>query len=163
VPLWSDEFDGNTIDPEKWGFDLGNGPPDLPGWGNNELQTYTDAPANARVGGGLLTISALRQQAGGGGYTSARLTTKGKAAWCPGMTGPSGQNISEVHIEGRMKLPDPGTQAEERPRQSTRPVPLPSCRWRHPPAAWARDRRPRPPGPPQAWASGRPFGSTRSG
>ncbi|MEJ2384636.1 MAG: glycoside hydrolase family 16 protein, partial [Xanthomonadales bacterium] len=43
--LWSDEFDaGPRPDPATWSYDLGAG-----GWGNRELQAYTDRPANVRV------------------------------------------------------------------------------------------------------------------
>ena len=39
VQVWSDEFDGGQIDRSKWKFDIGGG-----GWGNNELEYYTDRP-----------------------------------------------------------------------------------------------------------------------
>ena len=35
--VWSDEFDGNQVDRSKWHYDTGNN-----GWGNNELEYYTD-------------------------------------------------------------------------------------------------------------------------
>jgi hypothetical protein len=44
--LWYDEFDGGSLDKSKWGYDLGNG---NWGWGNNEVQFYTDREDNARV------------------------------------------------------------------------------------------------------------------
>ncbi|MEQ1684447.1 MAG: glycoside hydrolase family 16 protein [Burkholderiaceae bacterium] len=80
--VWNDEFEGNEIDRTKWDFDLGNGFYDyknhawIPGWGNEELQYYTDAPANARVKDGTLTISARKESLHGCGYTSARLKTR---------------------------------------------------------------------------------------
>ncbi|GAB3506184.1 glycoside hydrolase family 16 protein [Pseudoxanthomonas daejeonensis] len=74
TPSWQDEFDGDgQPDPAKWGYDLGG-----KGWGNNELQYYTDKPANAFVADGLLTIVARRQRAGKNPYTSARLVSRGK-------------------------------------------------------------------------------------
>jgi beta-glucanase (GH16 family) len=79
---WADEFDGTTIDRSKWDFDIGNGFFDygshtwVPGWGNEELQYYTDAPANASVKDSLLTISAIKESLHGCGYTSARLKTR---------------------------------------------------------------------------------------
>ncbi|WP_232617960.1 hypothetical protein [Thermosipho africanus] len=36
--VWSDEFDGKELDKNKWRFDIGNNN----GWGNNELQYYTE-------------------------------------------------------------------------------------------------------------------------
>ena len=93
--VWSDEFNGTRIDPGKWGFDT-----DCWGGGNDERQCYTDSRRNAQVADGLLVITARRQQATGSAlpkaqqakagskaatvsreYTSARLTTRGKAAW----------------------------------------------------------------------------------
>lgn len=49
---WSDEFDGDTLDRGKWVAETGGH-----GWGNNELQFYTDRPDNLRVGGGHLVIA----------------------------------------------------------------------------------------------------------
>ena len=70
--VWSDEFDGpagTAPDPSKWNYDLGGG-----GWGNNELEVYTNSTANAFLDGdGHLTIRALRDDQGR--YTSARLQT----------------------------------------------------------------------------------------
>ena len=80
--VWADEFDGTEIDRGKWDFDLGNGFYDyknhawIAGWGNEELQYYTDAPANASVQDSLLTIRALKEAIHGCGYTSARLKTR---------------------------------------------------------------------------------------
>lgn len=71
---WSDEFDGGALDLTKWGFDLGAG-----GWGNNELQTYTNAPENVTTtGSGNLMIKAIRPASNSPAYTSARILTKGK-------------------------------------------------------------------------------------
>ncbi|HKS10427.1 MAG TPA: glycoside hydrolase family 16 protein [Pyrinomonadaceae bacterium] len=74
--VWSDEFNGSTISTANWGFDLGGG-----GWGNNELQNYTNRPENARVANGLLTIEARRENFGGNQFTSARLKTQGKQSF----------------------------------------------------------------------------------
>ena len=78
---WSDEFDaadGAAPDPSRWVFDLGGG-----GWGNNELQSYTDRRENAVIRGGLLILRAARETFTGGDgirrdYTSARLKTQGR-------------------------------------------------------------------------------------
>jgi beta-glucanase (GH16 family) len=72
--IWSDEFNvDGAPDPSKWGYDLGGG-----GWGNSELEYYTNSPENAFVQGGYLNITAIKQSDGGYAYTSARLLTKGK-------------------------------------------------------------------------------------
>lgn len=74
IPVWTDEFDYTGVpDPAKWGYDLGGH-----GWGNNELQHYTDRPENASVADGLLTITARREPTEGSEYSSARLVTKDK-------------------------------------------------------------------------------------
>jgi beta-glucanase (GH16 family) len=79
---WSDEFDGpdgSPVDPTKWTHDVGG-----TGWGNGELEYYTDGAQNAVVQGGNLVITATTQGAssykcsyGTCKYTSARLLTKG--------------------------------------------------------------------------------------
>jgi beta-glucanase (GH16 family) len=80
--VWADEFEGSEVDRSKWDFDIGNGFFDykshrwIPGWGNEELQYYTDAPANVEVKDSLLTIRALKESLHGCGYTSARLKTR---------------------------------------------------------------------------------------
>jgi beta-glucanase (GH16 family) len=79
--VWSDEFDKDGLpDNTKWGYDVGGG-----GWGNNELQYYTNARSeNARVVNGNLIIDARKENFGSRNYTSARLLTKGKAQWTYG-------------------------------------------------------------------------------
>lgn len=68
---WSDEFETNGApNTEIWNYDLGGG-----GWGNNELQTYTNNLKNARVENGLLIIEATLD---GATFNSARMITKGK-------------------------------------------------------------------------------------
>ncbi len=71
--VWSDEFDGPAIDRTKWTFETGGH-----GWGNNELEFYTDRPVNARIEDGSLVIEARREDHGGRRYTSARLLTRGR-------------------------------------------------------------------------------------
>ncbi|MBW6490694.1 MAG: glycoside hydrolase family 16 protein [Lentimicrobium sp.] len=72
---WSDEFAGTAgqlPDASKWAFDLGTGDN---GWGNSELQSYTNSPANVSLdGNGNLVITAIRS---GNSFTSARINTKG--------------------------------------------------------------------------------------
>lgn len=80
--VWSDEFDGDTVDPRKWDFDIGNGFFDykshtwVPGWGNEELQYYTKDEKNVFVKDSLLHIRAIKESLHGCGYTSARLKTR---------------------------------------------------------------------------------------
>jgi beta-glucanase (GH16 family) len=86
VLTWSDEFngpDGSAVDPTKWVHDVGG-----TGWGNQELEYYTDGTQNAIVTGGNLVITATTAGASGYScsypssgpckYTSARLLTQGK-------------------------------------------------------------------------------------
>ncbi|MFK7832747.1 MAG: family 16 glycosylhydrolase [Winogradskyella sp.] len=64
-------------DPTVWGYDLGNGSEvGLPGWGNNELQYYTDRPENVIVEDGMLVLTAREESFQGASYTSARLVTR---------------------------------------------------------------------------------------
>ena len=80
--VWSDDFDGESIDKTKWDFDLGNGFYNyetnvwIPGWGNDELQYYTNRAENALLKDGALHIRALKESHDGHGYTSARLKTR---------------------------------------------------------------------------------------
>lgn len=72
--VWSEEFDGNAVNTSSWTFETGAG-----GWGNNELQNYTNGD-NAKVEGGILTITARKvdENKQPGSYTSTRIITKGK-------------------------------------------------------------------------------------
>jgi beta-glucanase (GH16 family) len=89
TPIWSDEFDysGKPLS-TKWGYDLGG-----TGWGNNELQLYTDKIENAKVENGRLIITAIKETVGSNQYTSARLVSKGKGDFLYG------------RVEVRAKLP----------------------------------------------------------
>jgi hypothetical protein len=84
---WRDEFDGpagRSPSPARWAFDRGVG--SSPGWGNDELETYTDRPENAALNGaGSLAITARRERFRGRGsvvrsFTSARIKTQ-KRYW----------------------------------------------------------------------------------
>lgn len=79
--VWSDEFDYSGLpDPSRWGYDVGGH-----GWGNKELQNYTDKrKENARVENGMLIIEARRDGDEKNPYTSARLVSKGKGDWTYG-------------------------------------------------------------------------------
>jgi len=72
--VWSEEFDvAGAPNPAKWGYDLGAG-----GWGNNEVQNYTNRADNAVVSNGTLRITAKAETYNGSAYTSARLLSKDK-------------------------------------------------------------------------------------
>ena len=72
----SDEFDTDGAPNSSiWGFDIGTGEN---GWGNQELQYYTDRPENVKVQNGILLITANQESFEGSNYTSARLITKDK-------------------------------------------------------------------------------------
>ncbi|NER10648.1 glycoside hydrolase family 16 protein [Muriicola jejuensis] len=71
-----DEFDlDGAPNSALWGYDIGTG---TDGWGNQELQYYTDRPENVTVNNGVLIITARREDFQGSAYTSARLITRGK-------------------------------------------------------------------------------------
>lgn len=71
--VWEENFEGDQIREDIWNYDLGNGCPELCGWGNNERQLYTQR--NHVVKDGLLRISARLEN---GKYTSTRITTQNK-------------------------------------------------------------------------------------
>lgn len=75
--VWSDEFDGKELDRAKWKHETGGH-----GFGNNELQFYTDRAENAFVEGGALVIRAQAEKFQNRNYTSAKLQSK--AAWTYG-------------------------------------------------------------------------------
>jgi beta-glucanase (GH16 family) len=80
VLVWHDEFDGRNgslPDPKKWIYDLGGG-----GWGNQELESYTNRAENAHIENGNLVITARKENFEGSDhiareFTSARLKTQG--------------------------------------------------------------------------------------
>ena len=72
---WSDEFDAKDLNTQSWNYEVGNG---SGGWGNNELQYYTNNKKNVFLSGGNLIIEARAENIDTYKYSSARLTTKGK-------------------------------------------------------------------------------------
>ena len=80
--VWQDEFDGESLDINKWSHEVGGH-----GFGNNELQYYTDDSSNSFVDNGILHIRAKYEPAGIGSpnnlrnFSSARLRTVGKGDW----------------------------------------------------------------------------------
>ena len=79
---WHDEFEGELLDLDKWSHEVGGH-----GFGNNELQYYTNDTTNSFVSNGMLTIRAQFEPAGVGSsnnlrnFSSARLRTVGKGDW----------------------------------------------------------------------------------
>ncbi|MFL0554039.1 RICIN domain-containing protein [Paenibacillus barengoltzii] len=88
--VWSDEFNGSSLNRGVWTPEIGTG---YNGWGNNELQYYTDRPQNVQVTGGNLVITAQRENYEGRNYTSARIKTQGLKSFKYGK------------IEARIKIP----------------------------------------------------------
>jgi beta-glucanase (GH16 family) len=70
--VWADEFDGDTLDTDVWTHEIGGN-----GWGNDELQYYTNSGNNSYVSEGSLFIKLIKESYEGNDYTSARLVTKG--------------------------------------------------------------------------------------
>jgi beta-glucanase (GH16 family) len=88
--VWSDEFDGNALNEQIWAYNIGTG---IGGWGNNELQYYTNNPNNIEVSNGSLKITARQENFNGSNYTSSRIITN---------------NLMEFKygkIESRIKVP----------------------------------------------------------
>ncbi|WP_440134625.1 glycoside hydrolase family 16 protein [Chitinophaga sancti] len=80
TPVWADEFDyTGAPDASKWGYDLGGS-----GWGNNELEYYTNSTDNASVANGVLSITARKETKENRNYTSARMVTTNKGDWLYG-------------------------------------------------------------------------------
>ena len=71
--IWSDEFDGESLDMDNWTPEVGGH-----GWGNNELQFYTGRKENVQVRDGSLIMRAVKEDYEGAPVTSARLITLGK-------------------------------------------------------------------------------------
>lgn len=76
--VWEDDFEGTagaSPDAAKWAFDIGTGDN---GWGNQELQYYTDRSENVSLdGNGNLAITARSETFGGQPFTSGRIKTQG--------------------------------------------------------------------------------------
>ena len=80
--IWSEEFEGNALNTQVWGYDIGDGSAlGIPGWGNQEVQTYTASSKNIKVSNGYLTISALKESIEGKNYSSARIKSQNKYAF----------------------------------------------------------------------------------
>lgn len=83
--VWWDEFESaGSPDETLWNYDMGDACPALCGWGNNELQYYTNDLKNVRVENGLLIIEAHKDSMNQRAYTSARIVSKHKGDWLYG-------------------------------------------------------------------------------
>ncbi|AHC14184.1 carbohydrate binding domain-containing protein [Salinispira pacifica] len=87
--VWEEDFSGDSLDAQVWNYVIGAG-----GYGNNELQYYSDREKNVRVEKGRLIIQAHDEPFQGSPYTSAKITTQDKADWLYG------------RFEFRAKLPE---------------------------------------------------------
>ncbi|MCU0787903.1 MAG: family 16 glycosylhydrolase [Verrucomicrobia bacterium] len=80
--VWSDEFEGASVDTNHWTFDGGNGywsgDTWISGWGNNELEYYTSRTQNVYVANGVLHLVARKEPYNGFSYTSGRLKSLGR-------------------------------------------------------------------------------------
>jgi beta-glucanase (GH16 family) len=104
--LWSEEFDSAPVlDAAVWSYDIGDGcDVGICGWGNREFQDYTSDPANVRVEGGHLILTALKEVLNGPSdpgpdeyaFTSARVKTENRLT------------VQYGSIEARIQLPDLG-------------------------------------------------------
>lgn len=93
--VWQEQFNADTINAQTWTYDLGNGCEiDNCGWGNSEMEYYTNRKENARMGKGHLIIEAHRETYNGKPFTSARLKTEGRMQFKYGT------------VEARIKLPN---------------------------------------------------------
>ena len=86
--IWEENFNSTTLDETVWNYELGDGCPNICGWGNNERQIYTKN--NHQIKEGNLIIQARKEE---NGFTSTRITTKDKKQFQYG------------RIEARAKLP----------------------------------------------------------
>jgi beta-glucanase (GH16 family) len=89
--VWSDDFNGTSLDSANWTSQEGDGCPDLCGWGNNELEYYRTQ--NIAVSDGNLIITIKAESYGGKSYTSGKLISRYK------------QDFLYGKVEARMKVP----------------------------------------------------------
>lgn len=86
--VWQEEFNGKVLDEKVWNFELGDGCPNICGWGNNEKQIYTDENHSIQDGNLKITVKKDVNK-----YTSTRITTAQKKEFTYG------------RIEVRAKIP----------------------------------------------------------
>jgi beta-glucanase (GH16 family) len=73
--VWGEEFTDKKLNLSHWNQEIGNG---SGGWGNNELQYYTNSTKNTFISNGNLIIEARKEAIGGFNYSSGRMTTQSK-------------------------------------------------------------------------------------
>jgi hypothetical protein len=78
--VWADEFNGSALNTSDWNFEVGDGCPNVCGWGNNELEWYTNGN-NLYLQRGKLIIEARQESIGGKNFTSSRITTQNKKSF----------------------------------------------------------------------------------
>lgn len=86
---WSDEFNESVLNAQDWNYEQGNNN----GWGNHELENYTNRTQNVFLSAGHLVIEARQESYGGNNYTSGRITTQNK------------RSVTYGRIDIRAKLP----------------------------------------------------------
>lgn len=91
--VWSDEFTTSTVDASKWSYQTGDGCPNLCGWGNSELEYYTNSSNNVYIDNGVLVLKAIKENQGGASFSAGKLITNGKFSRTYG------------RFEARMRMP----------------------------------------------------------
>lgn len=97
VPIWWDNFEGDTLNQEHWSIMVGNG---IDGWGNGEKQKYTKD--NVYVSEGAMHIMAFREK---DEWFSGRVESKG--AWNPGMI-VGGKTVTKIYFDSNIHIPEAG-------------------------------------------------------
>lgn len=90
--VWQDEFNGDALNENSWSHELGNGCPDLCGWGNNEKVWYRKE--NTTIKDGKLIITAKKDKEQKGYWSASRIITSDKV------------NFNLGRIDVRAKLPE---------------------------------------------------------
>ncbi|HEX3074048.1 MAG TPA: glycoside hydrolase family 16 protein [Ignavibacteriales bacterium] len=89
LPLWSDDFNGSSLDSSKWSYETGTG---LNGnWGTGQIDRATNRAKNVSIqtgisgaDGGCLVITTRKERLIDRNYTSGRINTASKASFGPG-------------------------------------------------------------------------------
>lgn len=93
--VWEENFNTATLNPQTWTYETGDGcNKGNCGWGNAELEYYTNRAENVRIENGTLIIEARRETMGGKPFTSGRIKTAGRVSFRYGS------------LEARIKVPN---------------------------------------------------------
>lgn len=76
--IWSDEFEGSTLNTNNWTYEIGNG---QDGWGTGQLDYATNRTENVRIEDGKLILELRKENYAGYQYTSGRLVSYQKQAF----------------------------------------------------------------------------------